>query len=487
MPQNLREAFDSESGIRPRGSWRVGLPVSLLLLLPCFWQSRIQSIDLCSHVYNAWLASLIAHNQAPGLWIAHQSDNVLFDLILAWLFPIVGAAAAQKIAVSISVLIFSWGSILLICRGRPKNWQFLLPTVMVFSYGFIFHAGFFNFYLGQGLSFWYLAFFLSGGWRIRILAAPLLVLAWIAHPLPVVWAVGLAVYTILLELLPPAGRVILLPVALVALVEVHFLLLSQYIAVWSLDQAWFATGAKQLVLFGSLYSIPYWLFLAGWAMLFWRRVAACPWRAVPLDISFQLWLLTAAAVVLIPTEVVFPGYSATLSLVCFRLSLAAAIMLGAFLIDVRPKFYESAILTLAGLFFFGLVYRDAWKLNRMEDRLDAALAQVPVNSRVIGLTRVPSVNFSPGEHQVDRACIGRCFSYANYEPSTGQFRIRAAPGNPLVMSDYADVHAVEVGEYRVQPHDLPVFLVYLCGTDNQQICSSELQEGEAIGRFAHAH
>lgn len=132
MPQNLREAFDSESGIRPRGSWRVGLPVSLLLLLPCFWQSRIQSIDLCSHVYNAWLASLIAHNQAPGLWIAHQSDNVLFDLILAWLFPIVGAAAAQKIAVSISVLIFSWGSILLICRDVRRIGSFYYPPSWFF-------------------------------------------------------------------------------------------------------------------------------------------------------------------------------------------------------------------------------------------------------------------------------------------------------------------------------------------------------------------
>jgi len=29
-------------------------------------------------------------------------------------------------------------------------------------------------------------------------------------------------------------------------------------------------------------------------------------------------------------------------------------------------------------------------------------------------------------HSVDRACIGHCFSYSNYEPSSGQFRVRAS-------------------------------------------------------------
>ena len=468
-------------------SWKIALPVSFLLLLPCFWQSRIQSIDLSSHIYNAWLASLIAKNQAPGLWIAHQSNNVLFDLLLAWLFPHFGAAAAQRIAVGAAVLIFSWGAILLISHGRPKNLWFLLPSIAVFSYGFIFHAGFFNFYLGLGISFWYLAFFLSGGWWVRCLVTPLLLLAWVAHPLPVVWAIGLAVYIAVAECLPAQGRVILLAAGLLALLEAHFLLVTRYQTLWSLDQAWYTTGAKQLILFGRAYEIPYWLFLAAWAMLFWRRVAACGWRDLPLDLRFQLWLLTAAAVAMIPADIAFTQFESPFDFVSLRLSLAAGVMLGAFLVDVQPKNYEKLVLSLSALIFYGLVFRDAGKLNRMEDQVDAALTQVPANSRVIGLLRTPSIDFSPGEHQLDRACIGRCFSYANYEPSTGQFRVRAAPGNPIVMTDYADVYAVELGRYRVQAADLPVFLIYLCGPDGQQVCSRELHEGEAIGRFAHAH
>ncbi len=484
MPQNSRGATSAGDAIPTQFSWKIAIPVSLLLLVPCFWQPRIECVDLSSHIYNTWLASLIAQKQAPGLWIAHQWSNVLFDFMLAGLYPLVGAAWAQKIAVGISVLIFSWGAILLISRGWLTNWWFLLPSVAAFSYGFVFQAGVFNFYLGLGICFWYLAFFLSGNWSTRCLATPLLLLAWIAHPIPVVWAVGLAVYTAIAERLPSRGQLILLAAGAVAMLEIHFLLVTRYLCVWSLDQAWFATGAKQLVLFDRMYEIPYWLFLAAWTMLFWRRASACQWRKVPLDMSFQLWLLTAIAVWLIPAAIAFPAYSAPFNLVSYRLSLAAGVMLAAFLADVQPKSYEKAVLVLSVLIFFSLVFRDARKLNRMEDNLDAALAQVPVKSRVIGILRTPSRDLSPAEHAVDRACIGRCFSYANYEPSTGQFRVRANAGNPFVMADYADVYSVELGRYRVQASDLPVILVYLCGLDRPQVCTRELHAGEVVGAVA---
>src|ERR1700735_3985420 len=85
--------------------------LSILFLVPCFWQSRIQAGDLASHVYNVWLASMISQGKINGLWIAPQSTNVLFDLELEWLVRHVGLAAAQHIAVSVAVLIFVWGAI----------------------------------------------------------------------------------------------------------------------------------------------------------------------------------------------------------------------------------------------------------------------------------------------------------------------------------------------------------------------------------------
>src|SRR5579872_4787795 len=95
-------------------NWTTGrLPfvlLSLLLLAPCYWQPRIQGGDLSSHMYNAWLTQWIETGGSDGLLMARQTTNVLFDLMLAGLFHIFNAEFAQRIAVSLTVLIFAWGA-----------------------------------------------------------------------------------------------------------------------------------------------------------------------------------------------------------------------------------------------------------------------------------------------------------------------------------------------------------------------------------------
>jgi len=54
--------------------------ISLLLLAPCFWHRRIETGDMPSHAYNAWLAQLIERGDAPGLYIVRQWNNVMTDL-----------------------------------------------------------------------------------------------------------------------------------------------------------------------------------------------------------------------------------------------------------------------------------------------------------------------------------------------------------------------------------------------------------------------
>ena len=51
---------------------------------------------------------------------------------------------------------------------------------------------------------------------------------------------------------------------------------------------------------------------------------------------------------------------------------------------------------------------------------------------------------------IDRVCLGRCFSYANYEPSTAQFRIRTVAENPYVTARYEDSWRMQNGSYVVQ-------------------------------------
>ena len=91
-----------------RRRWLV-LVMSAAVLIPCFWHRRIEAGDLASHVYNAWLAQLIEKGQAPGLYIAKQWNNVLFDVLMVHAAKAVGFAAAQKIVVSVCVLTFFWG------------------------------------------------------------------------------------------------------------------------------------------------------------------------------------------------------------------------------------------------------------------------------------------------------------------------------------------------------------------------------------------
>ncbi|MGQ9919391.1 MAG: hypothetical protein ACUVS7_18480, partial [Bryobacteraceae bacterium] len=71
----------------------------------------------------------------------------------------------------------------------------------------------------------------------------------------------------------------------------------------------------------------------------------------------------------------------------------------------------------------------------------------------------PGMN--PLLHLIDRACIGRCFSYANYEPSSAQFRLRSRPGSPVVFDSPQRVFALEQGRYVVRPVDLPLYGLFL--------------------------
>src|ERR1700730_10703153 len=90
------------------------LAVSIAMVVPCVWHRRIEAGDLASHTYNAWLAQLIEKGQAPGLYIVRQRNNVLFDWTLQHAASFFGFALAEKLVVSLCVLIFFWGVFALI-------------------------------------------------------------------------------------------------------------------------------------------------------------------------------------------------------------------------------------------------------------------------------------------------------------------------------------------------------------------------------------
>jgi len=130
-----------------RRFWLQALAISAALLVPCFWHRRIEAGDLASHVYNAWLSQLIERGQAPGLYLAKQWNNVLFDFLLLRIGNLLGLRAAQRIVVPLCVLIFFWGAFALVAAVSRRSPWFLVPCIAVLAYGWTFNIGFFNYYL----------------------------------------------------------------------------------------------------------------------------------------------------------------------------------------------------------------------------------------------------------------------------------------------------------------------------------------------------
>lgn len=456
--------------------------LSILFLVPTFWQSRIQAGDLSSHIYNVWLASLISQEKAHGLWIAPQSTNVLFDLELEWLARHVGFGPAQRIAVSVAVLIFAWGAIAFILAAAGRNWWFAGPCVAMLAYGFVYEMGFFNFYLSMGICLWYLSIFWDGNLRRRIAITPLLALAWLAHPFPVVWVAGTAAYIAIAERLKPRNRLFLSALGLFAILLTNYILIRRYQGRWFWKQVFFITGANQVVIYGTKYVF----ILAGllfiWFVLLRKRTKERGGRGFVFSVSAQLWLLNAAGVLLIPSEVNFSNYGLPFTYITDRISLAAALMGCAVLGSVPIRAHEKTALAVLAIVFFSFLYSDTRELNRLEDGIDVAVNELPAGRRVIASFPGWSNRTVPLRHDLDRACIGHCFSYANYEPSSRQFRIRAQAENPVVLANYPDVQAVEEGRYVVKPRDLPLYEVFLCGPERHEVCLTSLEAGKLVQR-----
>jgi hypothetical protein len=469
-----------------RAHWLKLLAVSCLVLVPCFWHRRITADDLGSHVYNAWLAQLIRHGQAPGLWIAHQWTNVLFDFLLSGFGSVFGFAAAERIAVSLAVLIFFWGTFALVSaasRGAP--W-FLLPFIGVFTYGFTFYMGFFNYYLALGLSFFSLAIFWRGkGWE-RLVPLAILPLIWLAHPLGLVWLIGAAIYVGVAETVPRRYQLILLVPAAGGMVAAHYYLWRHFAVEAAPRSPFWFSGADQLALFGSRYDVlivAFWIFAAvALAIDLVRRVRG---RNLWSDygISLQLYILADLAVPVLPRGINVLPHIAPIALLTDRLTSVSAVLLCCLLGAMRPSKWHLACSSAIAIVFFTFVYRDTGTLNGMEAQAEQLVRTLPANQRVMATILPPADSHIMIQHMIDRACVGHCFSYGNYEPGSGVFRVRATPGNPYVLSDYDLDVDMENGEYTVQPGDLPLYQVYQCSESGTDLCIRPLEAGEANDRL----
>ena len=434
---------------------------SLLLLVPCYWQSRLQLGDLSSHIYNAWLAQLIESGRAPGLAIVPQTTNVLFDLMLSGLFKTLGAEAAQRISVSLAVLTFVWGAFAFVSVVSGRRAWGLMPAIAMLAYGWVLHMGLFDFYVSLGLCFWALA--LAWEWKPRRVAAavPVLIVAYVAHGLPVAWTVALLAYLWLARRMTPPKRAILMAASLAAMVAARAVVTGMMPYIWLPQQIVMITGTDQLWVFDGKYLVPFLGLLLVSVLLFVRLLRASGARNVVSGLPFQIGVLSAAGVFIVPTRLQIPGYNHALVYIAERMSLAVGICLCALLAAAPMRAYHRYAMGVVALLFFGFLYRDEGALNAFEDRMTRLVSQLPPGQRVVSAINDPTLRINALTHMIDRACLGRCYSYANYEPSTAQFRIRAVAENPIVVSTYGDSSSLQDGSYVVKQRDLPLYQVDL--------------------------
>ncbi len=479
-------------------SWRrfgsriiAGFVISALILLPCVWHRHIEAGDLASHVYNTWLAQLIAKGQAPGLYIAKQWNNILFDLMMLRAANLVGFAAGQKIVVSICVLVFFWGVFAFIRVATERPPWLLTPCIAMLAYGYSFSMGFMNYYISLGLACFGLAILWRGkriAWIGGVVVAALTMLA---HPIGFLWLAGTFAYFKVREKMPAWWK-LALPLAAVCGFSAIYLYTSHHpslFADWDRGPFYLYNGADQLALYGKRY-----IFLAGAAFIFGlicmaadfygRRHEASWWK--PFQLPFELYVITFCATALLPENLRPSLYGGWIGVLGSRLTTISAIFGLSLLACLKPRKWHLGGFAACALVFFAFLYQDTGWLNRLEANAEKLTQYLPIGTRMLVTARAPADSrIAFIGHAVERACIGHCFSYANYEPASGEFRVRVRKGSPVATSSTDDAEDMASGEYEVDETDLPLKQIYQCdAVDLTKLCIRDLGAGETNGRLS---
>jgi hypothetical protein len=291
---------------------------------------------------------------------------------------------------------------------------------------------------------------------------------------------GLLAYQSIARRMSPRARVYITTAWLLAMVLLHAAVVGHTtFSFWSPQQIKMSTGADQVWVFDNKYYVVLVGLLLVWSLLFLDLVRKSGPQAVVSSIPFQFCVISAAAVVILPTTILIPGFQHKLVYIAERMSLGVGVCVCALLGAAIPKLYERYALAILAVVFFGFLFRDERILNTLEDRMDQIVSQLPPGQRVISAVDDPDLHVFAVTHMIDRACVQHCYSYANYEPSTAQFRIRAVAPNPYVTASYNDSWHIQNGSYVVKDSDLPLLQVIL--DENGRMCIRTLKAGTKCG------
>jgi hypothetical protein len=458
--------------------------VSALLVIPCFWHEFLVCVDLGSHTYSAWMAGLASAGKAPGLYVATQKTNVLFDWLLSAMCKCFGFAAGEKIAVTIAVLIFFWGAFaFLTSLAGKKCWDVAAPLAM-FSYGWVFQTGLFNFYLSIGLALAALAALWSREVRTRWLCLVLLPLIMLAHPLGVVVFAAFAFFEFLSRKFHTRGLAVGVFVSVGLMLVIRSYLAARYYVTYSKRPIWLTSGPDQLVLYSRAYLAI--AFVSLFLMLMvaieavdqrWTRE---PRQKSNIILVATLYLLVKAAISLLPDQVQWSGTTAMASFLVNRATLVAAVLLLALMALLQAHRWKTIVWGVVTLVFFGFLYVSTGNLSRLQRNTFDSVRTLPLGARLISSGDLLPLLGVKTPHVADRACVQHCFVINNYEIASNQFRLRAKSDTPLVEKNLAANDRMQDGTYLVRPEDLPLFSLRPC-PDGKSVCLGKLAAGDQNG------
>src|SRR5207247_2437957 len=127
---------------------------------------------------------------------------------------------------------------------------------------------------------------------------------------------------------------------LLGMVILHTVVGRTTFSQWSPQQIRMSTGADQLWVFDAKYYIVLIGLLAMWGLLFLDLVRRAGPRQVVSSIQFQFCVISAAAVFILPTTILIPGFQHNLVYLAERMSLGVGICVCALLGAAIPKVYQ---------------------------------------------------------------------------------------------------------------------------------------------------
>jgi hypothetical protein len=458
---------------------------ALLILIPCFWQPYIAAGDLASHSYNAWLTNEIKAGRTPGLMLASPLTNVLTDLVLAPLSQWLGRSWSERIVVSIVVQTFFWGVFFFITtvRNGSRPWT-LAPFIAMLSYGLIFQFGFLNFYAATAASVWVLALLWHPTAKKIAAAIPMAAVAVMGHALPLAWAVGALVYVHVVRRAPDHERKYLFLAGGALLVLGRAIATAIFPYIWQADQVFSFEGLlglgglEQYFLYGAKYLIPIMACAFVWALLLAARVERGSLLADPVA---HLWLLTTIGLVILPQGIKFRPDMFFLLYIPQRISLFAAILFLALIAGAASWKWLAPASVLIAASFFTMLYLDARAIQQVERQLVRLFDQLPRGQRVAAILRDRnSPRMNGVVHVGSGACIGRCFDFANYEPATGQFRVRAVAPNAFNANAMATVQEFETGRHVLTAAEAPLYSICTGGPGEPLLVIRLLSPGDKV-------